>query len=419
MLFATVSEAPDKPLPLSGIRVADFSWIVAGPQATRILADLGAEVIRVESESHIDSMRIGASLTGEPSYNRSGFFNNFNRNKLGITANLYHPRGREVVERLLRVSDVVIENFSAGVFERLGFGWERLQELNKRLIYVSLSGFGHEGRDASYVTWGPTAQAVSGLTYMSGLPDQPPAGWGYSYLDHTAGYYGAIAILMALLHRERTGEAQYIDMAQIETGMVLAGVPILDYQVNGRSYERAGNRSRWPALAPHGVYRCKDGPEGEDRWIAIAVETEGQWAALCAVLDAEELAFDDRFSTNLSRVENQDALDAAVTERTRRFDTRELMYLLQADGVPAGTAQNTRDKMLHDPQLDSRGFYRVADHTELGPHRYEGFPVQFSEARWEVRYGSPCLGEHTAHVLTKLLGYSAEEVAELVAEAAL
>jgi crotonobetainyl-CoA:carnitine CoA-transferase CaiB-like acyl-CoA transferase len=409
---------PAKPLPLTGVRVADFSWIVAGPQATRILADLGAQVIRIENESHLDSMRIGAQAGEQPSYNRSGVFNNLNRNKLSITANLNHPKGREVVEKLIAVSDVVIENFSAGAFARMGFGWERLQEINPGVIYCSLSGFGHVGRDASYVTWGPTAQAVSGVTCMSGLPDQPPAGWGFSYLDHTAGYYGAIAILMALHHRGLTGEGQYIDISQVETGMVLCGVPMLDYQVNGREYSRVGNRSRWPAIAPHGVYRCKDSLEGEDRWIAVAVETEQHWEDLCEVLSGGELAADVRFATNLSRLANQDALDEALTVHTGRFDARELMYLLQARGVPAGTAQNTRDKTELDPQLAWRGFYQEADHPELGMHRFEGLPARFSEASWQIRRGAPCFGEHTLDVLTGLLGYSPEEAADLVAEAA-
>ena len=408
----------DLPLPLAGIRVCDFSWIVAGPQATRILADLGAEVIRVENESHIDSMRIGAAIGETPNFNRSGFFSNFNRSKLGITANLNHPKGREVVEKLIAVSDMVVENFSAGAFERMGFSWERLQELNPKVIYMSLSGFGHAGRDASYVTWGPTAAAVSGVTAMSGLPDQPPAGWGFSYLDHTAGYYGAIAALMALYHRRRTGQAQYIDIAQIETGMVLNGVAMLDYQINGREYVRDGNHARWAGVAPHAVYRCKDSLEGEDRWIAIAAESEAQWAELCDVLGAPELTADERFATNADRVANQAALDEAVTARTRRFDTRELMYLLQARGVAAGTTQNARDKMEFDPQLAARGFYASAPHTELGVHRFEGLPMRFSDARWEIKRGAPCLGEDVMDVLTRVLGYSEAEAADLVAEAA-
>ncbi len=413
-----MSDEKQKPLPLEGIRVVDFSWIVAGPQATRILADLGAQVIRVENESHIDSVRIGAEYSDPPNYNRSGLFNNFNRNKLGITVNLHHPAGREIVEKLIRISDVIVENFSPGAFERMGFSWERIQELNPKIIYESLSGFGHVGRDTSYVTWGPTAQAVSGVTYTSGLPDQPPAGWGFSYLDHSAGYYGAIAILMALHHRAETGEAQYIDVSQVETGMVLNGVPMLDYQVNKRDYTRVGNHSRWPAIAPHAVYRCKDSLDGEDRWLAIVAENEGHWQSICDVLGARELAADPNFASNLGRVEHQTALDEALTAYTRHFDTRELMYLLQARGVPAGTAQNGRDKQEFDPQLAARGFYQKATHTELGENNFEGMPMTFSEARWEIRSASPCFGEHTMQVLTETLGYSEEQVIELMGEAA-
>jgi crotonobetainyl-CoA:carnitine CoA-transferase CaiB-like acyl-CoA transferase len=300
---------------------------------------------------------------------------------------------------------------------------------------MSLSGFGQTGRDASYITWGPVAAAVSGLTAMSGLPDQPPAGWGFSYLDHTAGYYGAIAALMALWKREETGEGQYIDISQIETGMMLAAVPMLDYQVNGRTYTPIGNHSRWPAVAPHSTYRCRDddsdgpstgsgqGPStgsglGRDRWIAIAAETDAQWRALCDVLGLGELVDDPRFATNLARVANQDALDAQIEAKTRGYETRELMYILQARGVPAGTAQTTRDKMEHDAQHAYRGFYPTADHPELGVHRFEGLPARFSNARWSVRRGAPCLGEDTYDILTNLLGYTEVEVDELVAEAA-
>jgi benzylsuccinate CoA-transferase BbsF subunit len=410
-------------LPLAGVRLADFSWIVAGPQCTRILADLGAEVIRIENESYIDSMRLGMQQPGaEPSVNGSGFFSNLNRNKKGMTANLHHPRGHEAVERLIATCDVVVENFSAGVFERLGFGWERLHELNPRVIYLSLSGYGHTGRDASYITWGPTAQAVSGVTEMSGLPSQPPAGWGFSYLDHTAGYFGAIAVLMALVRRGETGEGQRIDLSQIETGMVLGGVQMLDYQVNGRRYERIGNRSRWPSIAPHNTYRCRDSDagtagRGADRWIAIAVESDEQWAALCEVLGATDLASDGRFATNEGRVDAEEALDEALGRYTADLDAHELMYRLQAAGVPAGVTQHQRDKMEDDPQLAARGFYSTAPHAELGEHRFDGLPFRFSRSSWHVQHGAPLLGEHTREVL-RGLGYADEEIDSLAAELA-
>ena len=420
-------DANSLPLPLDGVRVCDFSWIIAGPQATRIMADLGADVVKVENESHLDSIRLGLQVNPErPTYNGSGFHSDFNRNKRGIQANLNHPDGRAAVEKLIQNSDIVIENFSAGAFARMGFSWERLQELNPDIIYVSCSGYGHVGRDASYVTWGPTAQAVSGNTYMSGLPDMPPAGWGYSYLDHTAGFYGAIAMLMALWHRKQTGEAQFVDMSQIETGMVLTGVPVLDYQVNGREYVRVGNRSKWPAIAPHGVFRCAaderaptSQPEhNDDRWIAITVDGEDQWESLCSVLEAPELLRDQRFIDNDLRVRYEEELESLIGEYTRARDCFELMYALQEQGVPAGVCQRTDDKMVRDDQLAEREFYREAPHAEIGVHKYEGYPVSFSGARWRMDRGAPLLGEDTMAVLTDLLGYTHEEVAQMMSELA-
>ena len=406
----------DRPLPLEGIRICDFSWIVAGPQATRILADLGAEVIKVESETRLDSLRLGLqSDPARPSVNGSGMHSNFNRNKLSVTPNIHHPEGREVVERLIANSDAVVENYSAGTFERMGFGWDRLQELNPSIIYLSLSGYGHLGRDAAYVTWGPTAQAVSGASAMSGLPQQPPAGWGFSYLDHTAGYYGAIALLLALHNRRRSGEGQHVDMSQIETGMVLGAVPILDAQINGRTYERIGNRSRYPAVAPHNTYRCA----GDDRWIAIVVESEPQWHGLCQVLALDALLADARFAHNAARKRNEDELDAAIAAATAARDPFDLMVDLQERGVPAGVCQRTDDKMERDPQLQARGFYRSAPHAELGEHRFEGLPMQFSGARWRIERGAPLVGEHTHDVLTRLLGYSESDLAAMAEEAAI
>lgn len=402
------------PRPLTGVRVVDFTWIVAGPQATRILADLGADVIRVENESHLDSLRASVLVDdSNPSVNQSGMFNNFNRNKRGITANLHHPRARELVEQLIREADIVTENFSPGAFARMGFSWDRLRELNPKIIYLSISGYGHTGRDSSYLTWGPTAQAVSGLTYISGLPEQPPAGWGYSYLDHSAGYYGAIALLLALRRRNLVNGPQRLDLSQVETGMVMCGVSMLDTQVNDRQSQRIGNRSQHPSLAPHGAYRCA----GNDRWIAIAIENENQWIALCKELTATELLSDDRFISLEARLTSQDELDDAIEVYTRLREPRELMYALQAKGVPAGLAQTTQDKMEHDPQLDMRGFYRRAPTAEVGEHKFEGLPFQYRQLGWDISQGAPALGEHIDEVFTAL-GCTPEEIAALRAEAA-
>jgi benzylsuccinate CoA-transferase BbsF subunit len=407
-------------LPLAGVRVVDFSWIVAGPQATRILADFGADVIRVEYAGRIDSMRIGMVAPDAPagSPDASGFFSNFNRNKRSITLNMADPDGLAAIKRLIAVSDVVIENYSARVMEEKGLSYAAMAAINPAIIYISISGFGHKGRDSSYVTWGPTAQAVSGLTHMSGLPGLPAAGWGFSYLDHSAGYYGALALLMALHARNATGRGQYIDLAQIETGMVQAGPQILDRSVNGRPYRRPdnppGNRSPYPALAPHNSYPCR----GEDRWIAIVCETEAQWAALVAAMESPAWATEERFATNAARVANQDALDASLSGWTRGFAPHDLMLLLQARGVPAGAVQRAQDVQDSDPQLAARGFYTAADHAVLGRHRFEGVPFAMSRSRWRVAHGAPLFGAHNEAVLGDLLGYDADETTNLTLEAA-
>ena len=438
--------SPDPRLPLRHLRVVDFSWIVAGPQATRILADLGADVIRVEYEGRVDSVRLGNPVAGAPrgSVDHSGMFSNFNRNKRSVTLNVMHPDGMALLHDLLRVSDIVIENFSPRVFESWGLTYEVMAAINPAIIYVSLSGFGHTGRDRDYVTWGPTAQAVSGVTAMSGLPGKPPAGWGFSYLDHTAGFYAALAIQMALYERERSGLGQYIDMAQVETGMVLTGTQILDYAVNGRGYLASGgppgNRAREPQIAPHNSYRSRDdewrvlsdessqaaasphstlATRHSDRWVTIVCETEEQWRALCRVMGDPAWTRDERFRTNASRYEHQDALDGHIEAWTRELGPYDVMYLLQAAGVPAGVVQNQRDKSTRDPQLRARGFYARADHPNLGEHDFEGLPLHFSRSEWTVRRGGPLLGEHKHEVYRDLLGRSDKQLATLAEELAI
>jgi len=406
--------------PLTGLRVVDFSWVVAGPQATRVLADFGAEVIRIEYEARIDPSRLGdAAATAAPgSVNGGLLFNHFNRNKLSFNVNAVHPRGLDLIKRLIAISDVVIENFRAHVLDSWGLGYEAMQRIRPDIIYCSLSGFGHTGRDRAFSTWGPTAQAISGLTMMSGLPEQAPAGWGFSYMDHTAGYYAAAAVLMALHHRNRTGQGQYIDISQIETGMVLTGPAVLDYSVNGRPFRRPGsppgNRSEHPASAPHGVYPCTD----DDRWIAIAVGSDGQWQALRQAMGDPAWAGDPRFATLAARVAHQDELEPALGAWTRTQEARSLMERLQALGVPAGMVQNARDRMEDDPQLRARGAFGVLESAELGPARHEKPHPHLSRTPGSLRLPPPLFGEHSGYVLHDLLGLSEAEVAELAAEAA-
>ncbi len=400
-------------LPLAGIRVCDLTWVIAGPTATRVLADFGAEVIRVEHEQAADSIRFGRPIVGDkgPTLNNSGFFNYFNRNKKSILLNARHPDGMELLKQLIAASDVVVENFSSGVLESWGLGYEELKAVRKDIIYCSISGFGHSGRDKAFTTWGPTAQALSGLTFMSGLPGMPPAGWGYSYMDHTAGYYGAIAIMMALHHRNETGEGQQIDLSQVEAGIVLTGPAVLDYSVNGRSFRREGmppgNHAWEPAVAPHNTYPCR----GEDRWIALAVMNDAEWQALVRAMDEPAWALDNRWATNANRLANQDELDVRIAAWTADYDDYELMTLLQAAGVRAGVCQKPSDRMERDPQLRARDWWGHLPHAELGDCEYDGVAPRLAATPGQSRTASPLLGEHTRQVLREVLGLTDEQIA--------
>ncbi|MGE3076395.1 MAG: CaiB/BaiF CoA transferase family protein [Dehalococcoidia bacterium] len=401
-------------LPLSGIRVCDLTWIIAGPTATRVLADFGADVIRVEHQQAIDPIRVGRPILGEhTTLNNSGFFNYFNRNKRSVLLNVRHPLGMELLHKLIAVSDVVIENFSSGVLDSWELGYEQQKAINPGIIYCSISGFGHSGRDKHFTTWGPTAQALSGLTLMSGLPGKPPAGWGYSFMDHTAGYYGAIAIMMALHHRNKTGEGQHLDLSQVEAGIVLTGPAMLDYTVNGRSFRREGmppgNRAWEPAIAPHNTYRCA----GEDRWIAIAVRNDAEWQAMVQAMGEPAWAADDRFATNASRLENQDALDAGISDWTAGRDEYGLMHTLQAAGVPAGVCQLPGDRVEKDEQFKAREWWSAMPHEEMGAEsEFDGITPRLGSTPGQLRTASPLLGAHTLEVMTELLGLSDSDYAD-------
>lgn len=408
----------EQPHVLSGIRVIDFSWWVAGPQATRIMADFGAEIIKVETKTpHVYRMtspwrKQGVQLPDQShvdSPNLSGTFNNQNRNKLGITLNVKDSRGMALLRKLIAVSDVVIENFSSRVMESWDLGYEQLKTLKPDIIYVSLAGMGHWGRDRDIQTMGPIVQALSGLTWMSGFPDLPPAGWGYSFMDHMGGYFAATAITAALYHRQQTGQGQWIDISQTEAGNTLLGAEVLEYTVTGNARTRNGNRLEHPAAAPHGAYRCI----GDDRWIAISVFGEEEWQALCEAMGQPEWAHDPRFDTHLGRVAHQDDLDRFLEGWTSTQEDYALMDLLQRHGVAAGVVQNGVDRFLRDPQLRERGMFVTVEHPEMGLTPVEGMPVHLSETSATFRRGAPLLGEHNAEVLSRVLGLSEEEIAAL------
>jgi len=402
---------------LSHLRICDFTGVLAGAGATRILAAFGAQVIRVEdrvTEGRWDILRGNAPFPeGKQGLEMGGAFNNHNVEKLGITLNMRSPKGKELLRKLIGICDVLTENFSAGVVARWGFPYEEMAKINPSIIYVSNSGFGHTGPYSKFKTWGPTVQAVSGLTFLSGLADMPPAGWGYSYMDHSGAYFMCLAILMALYHRDMTGQGQWVDLGCTEAAIPLCGPSLLDYTVNGRRARRPGqphsNRNDSPAMAPHGIYRCMS----EDRWVAIAVRNERDWQAFCDVLGHCEWLDDPCLATLDARMANQDELDFVIEAWTSERDPYEIMEALQQRGIPAAAVQTPEERIEYDPNTQAWGLYLEVEHPEMGRVRVDGIPAKFSATPAHIRRGAPLLGQHNDYVYGDLLGLSAAKISAL------
>jgi benzylsuccinate CoA-transferase BbsF subunit len=401
------------PKPLSGIRVADFTWVWAGPFCTMQLAHLGADVIRVEMLGRPCVTRLLPPFADfQPGPNRSGYFNQFNQGKRSLTLDLKHPRGLEVARRLVSKSDVVAENFAAGVMERMGLGYDEVRRLRSDIIMVSLSGYGRSGPEKEFVSYGPATVPLSGFSAVTGYAGGPPMHVGISYGDPTAGLHGAVAVLAALCHRSRTGEGQFIDVSLWEAAATLLPEALLEFTMNGRETPRRGNRH--PEIAPHGVFRSA----GDDRWISIAVRSDEEWQALCRVIGEPALGADPRFATLENRKQNEDALEARVTDWTTAISAEEATRLLQAAGVAAFPSMTNRD-LAEDAHLNERGFFVDLPHSEVGPRHHAGMPWKFSDTPCTVERSAPCLGEHNREVLESVLGYSASEIEELSAAGAL
>jgi crotonobetainyl-CoA:carnitine CoA-transferase CaiB-like acyl-CoA transferase len=428
-----------KPFALQGVRVIDLSWMLASAGAGRYLTAHGADVIKVEHKSRIDGMRFGASFVGpggraardaangplplarpDGALNRSGGFMDINAGKRGLSLNLRSERGKELLTALIRDADMIAEGFAPGAMERMGFGYERLKAINPRIIYVQQSGMGQAGTYGLLRSYGPTAQAFSGLSEMSGLPaPYAPAGIGYSYLDWFGAYQMATAMMAALYRQRTTGEGCWIDSSQVEVGLYLTGTAVLDYSANGRGWKRYGNRSPYKRAAPSGAYPVR----GEDRWIAISAFDERQWRSLAEVLDRPQWRADPRFATLEARLANQDALDAAVEAATKDREDYPLMSALQAAGVPAGVCQTAQDRCDTDPQLAHLNWLVELEQAEIGRWPAKQAPVSFSETPpcvggYYHRHG-PSYGQDNEAVLRELLGLSEGEIAELAAQGVL
>jgi crotonobetainyl-CoA:carnitine CoA-transferase CaiB-like acyl-CoA transferase len=403
---------------LRHIRICDLSGQLAGAGATRVLAAFGAQVIRIEdpvTRGLWDIVRqIGPYINGDRSPDGGSGFNNHNVEKLGITLNLRTERGKELLTDLVRVSNAVTENFAAGVMERLGFGYERLKAIRPDVVYVSNCGFGQTGPYRPFKSWGPIAQAVGGLTHTSGLPGQEPAGWGYSYMDHTGGYVMAIALLAALYHQRRTGEGQWVDLACAEAAIALTGPGILDAVVNGRD-DRAeavhSNRSSSPAMAPHGVYPARDA----DTWVAIACRHDDDWSALASVI-AEPWAKEDALATLAGRLDDQEELDMQLAAWCHRHGRDDLVAKVRVAGVPCAPVTRPSERCDVDPETEAWGLWPTVTHTKHGAVRVDGLPVHLTATDWQIDRGGPVLGEDNERVYSEVLGLTTAEIGRLAAD---
>ncbi len=396
--------------PLTGIRVADFAWVIAGPLATQYLAVHGADVIHIESRGRPDVLRSGEPFVGgPPGPDSTAYFANVNQGKRGITLNLRHPRAVELAKRLVATCDVVTENFTPGTMAKLGLGYEALRAVRPDIIMISMGLAGQTGPERHYKGFGTVIQGSAGITHFVGWPVRPPVGTGVAYTDFVASHIAAFAILSALEYRRRTGRGQYIDLSQQEASMYTLDAALLDYSVNGRVQTRQGNRH--PFAAPHGAFPCL----GDDAWVAIEVRTDAHWRALRAAMGDPEWAHDERFGTLLGRKANEDELEACIAEWTRHFTPQEAVDRLRAAGVPAAVVASARD--LHaDPQLAYRGHFLNLNHPVQGGFPYDALAYRLNGRVPTPPRPAPLLGQHNAEVYQELLGLSRAEYEALEAE---
>lgn len=396
------------PLPLDGVRVADFSWVWAGPYCTMHLAYLGAEVIKIESLARLDLMRrLPIAPRGvKPGFDSSGPFNQWNQGKKSIRLNLGKAEGIALAKELIQQCDVIIDNFATGVMEAMGLGYEELKKLKPDVIVVSISGYGHTGPLKDYMGYGPAIPPLTGLSALTGYQGGPPQELGVSIGDPNAGITAAAAICAALAARKRTGQGQYIDVSLWSAAAVLAAEGWMEYAMNGVEPPRQGNRDRW--MTPHNCFRCL----GEDMWVTIACGTEEEWRALCRVSGHAHWAEDPRFRTANARKIHENELEQLMTEWTTQHDRWEITALLQGAGVAAFPSMSSKD-LAEDAQLNARGFFARLPHPEVGVQAHTGIPWLLTYAPNGVRSPAPLLGQHTDEVMRDILGYQEEDIARL------
>jgi crotonobetainyl-CoA:carnitine CoA-transferase CaiB-like acyl-CoA transferase len=396
-------------LPLADVKILDFMWVMAGPAATRILADYGATIVRIESPTRVDTARtLQPFHANTPGPDTSGLFGNCNAGKLGISLDLGNPRSREVVHDLVRWADIVTESFSPKAMRAWGFDYESLRKVKGDIIMLSTCLMGQSGPLAKIAGFGNMAAAISGFHNLTGWPDRKPAGPFGAYTDYVAPRFSAMALLAALDHHRRTGQGQYIDQSQAESALHFLTPAILDYTANGRIESRAGNTDS--RFAPHGVYPAR----GDDRWIAVVCTNDAQWRALASAMKRDNLRDDPRYATAAARLERRDELDVIVAEFTKTLEAGEAEAMLQAAGVAAHPVQNSSE-IFADPQMRHRGHFVAIEHPALGATYVEGPRAKLSRTPAQVRSAAPAVGQHNQRVLEEFLGYDEDRITDLAA----
>jgi crotonobetainyl-CoA:carnitine CoA-transferase CaiB-like acyl-CoA transferase len=398
-------------LPLEGIRVADFTWVWAGPYCAMHLAHLGAEVIKIESQARVDiTRRLPIYPKGmKGGLNRSGLFNQWSLGKKSLLLNFKKPEAVALAKELIKKCDVVVDNFATGVMEELGFSYEELKKINPDIIVASISGYGHSGPQKNYMGYGPAMAPLSGMSTLTGYADGSPQEIGLSLGDPSAGINAAVAICAALASRKRTGGGQYIDVSLWDAMTAVVGEGWMEYTMNGVELPRVGNRDLW--MAPHDCYRCA----GEDEWVSIVCGSDEEWQALCRAIGQPQLATDARFRTARDRKANENALDQILTEWTTPRDKWDVTRTLQAVGVAAFPSMNSKD-LAEDTHLNARGFFAKLPHAEVGELLHTGIPWLLTNAPNGVRSSAPLFGEHTDAIMRDVMGYTDTQIAKLKEE---
>jgi benzylsuccinate CoA-transferase BbsF subunit len=395
----------------SGLKILAFCWAVVGPLTMKFFADHGATVIRVETSKRPCTMRSSAPYKDNvPGLNRGGYFNYFNSNIYSLSLNMGHPEGLKIAKKLVAATDVFMENYTPGVIEKWGLGYEELKKIKPDVIMLRQSGYGSQGPYKNLPAFGMVLTPIAGLPNFIGWPGKEPLPVGVSaYTDCISPRFATTALIAALDYRKRTGKGQLIDISQFEAAISFILPGVLDYAANGKEPERIGNSS--PTACPHGIYACK----GDDRWCTISVTTPEEWRYLCGEMGNELLGQDPKFKTFSQRKANEEALNETISKWTTNLTPEEVMHRLQKVGVAAGVVENIAD-VLNDPQLKQRNLFWKMKHPEMGEFTHLGESFMLSKTPSKAFSPSPLLGEHTEQICTELLGMKDEEFVTLMAD---